>query len=147
MKAANEGVECESSDVDFLVDCCSSSINGHQDSASVVSREELLPAFAAWKLNQLNTLESEDDGAGGTNTPIEEAHGGEEEEEEDDTADGDEDGYGEESAALARATPTTHHEKLEPGLKCVRPKMRGGRREEMVAPVAAPQTSTMCVMS
>ena len=45
MKEANAGHNCEHEDVDFVVDCCSSSVNG---SVSALSKEELMPAFAAW---------------------------------------------------------------------------------------------------
>ena len=45
MKEANAGHACEHEDVDFVVDCCNSSING---SISALSKEELMPAFAAW---------------------------------------------------------------------------------------------------
>ena len=50
MKEANAGHACEHGDVDFVVDCCNSSLNGSVSGmgTSVISREELLPAFAAW---------------------------------------------------------------------------------------------------
>jgi hypothetical protein len=66
MREANDGVACDSSDVDFVVDCCNSSVHGGLDSASAISREELMPAFAAWKLAQLEEgaeLAEADDGA------------------------------------------------------------------------------------
>jgi hypothetical protein len=54
MKEATQGSDIEGSDVDFVVDCAASSLHG-LDSASAMSREELLPAFAAWQLNQLES--------------------------------------------------------------------------------------------
>jgi len=53
MREANAGVDCEDSDVDFVVDCASSSRGGNLDSASSISREDLIPAFAAWKITQI----------------------------------------------------------------------------------------------
>ena len=38
MKEANSGQDCQATDVDFVVDCCASSLNG---SVSALSREEL----------------------------------------------------------------------------------------------------------
>lgn len=54
MREANAGVECEDRDVDFVYDCASSSRGGHLDSASCISREELIPAFAAWKIREIS---------------------------------------------------------------------------------------------
>ena len=54
MREANAGIECKGADVDFVVDCASSSRGGHLDSASTISREDLIPAFAAWKITQIH---------------------------------------------------------------------------------------------
>lgn len=47
MKEANAGHARQQADVDFVVDCCNSSLNG-SISGTTLSREDLLPAFAAW---------------------------------------------------------------------------------------------------
>ena len=52
MRDANEGLECEASDVDFVVNCMGSSINGI-DSASHVSRDDLLEAMSAWRIDKI----------------------------------------------------------------------------------------------
>lgn len=57
MREANNGINCEASDVEFVMDCCSSSRGGGLDSASHVSRDELLPAVAAWRIAQISELE------------------------------------------------------------------------------------------
>ena len=47
-----DGSDIEGSDVDFVMDCAASSLHG-LDSASNISREDLMPAMAAWKVNEL----------------------------------------------------------------------------------------------
>lgn len=59
MREASEGLDCDNSDVEFVMDSLTenASVNGLastiRDDASSVSREELIPAFAAWKIAQL----------------------------------------------------------------------------------------------
>ena len=57
-----DGSDIEGSDVDFVMDCAASSLHGI-DSASNISREDLMPSLAQWKIAELEQVD--ESGAGG----------------------------------------------------------------------------------
>lgn len=57
-----DGSDIEGSDVDFVMDCAASSLHG-LDSASNISRDDLMPSLAAWKIAELEQVD--EGGAGG----------------------------------------------------------------------------------
>ena len=140
MKEANRGVDCEHSDVDFVMDCCNSSLDGSV-THSAVSKEELMPAFAAWQ-KALSEAASQrggdsDDEGGSEVTPL--GEGDDDDAECDnlvhavhDLAAADDEGDGNGADALASDAGVGHHARAHGGAR------GGGAREREVQHGGAP---------
>ena len=80
MREAAEGRDCDKSDVDFVIDSLTenASVTGLastlRDDNSSVSREELIPAFAAWKISQM--VQDQDGSAARVDASPERSSGG-----------------------------------------------------------------------